>query len=209
MTRHGIRITERDVSILQFVNEFGFCEIRHVQNQFGIKKRLCYSLMQRLVLGGFVTHQHIYHNQHGIYRATHLGASYTDLPPLNIIPHNHYHHHLTVIDVYQKMKQYHAAMTWVSERQLISEKFSQGVGKRGHIADGMLLLPNKKVAIEVELTVKGRARLERILKGYAKQADIDEIWYFCQQKTFNALRPFVEKMSSLVKTILVEDFLHG
>lgn len=174
--------------------------------------------MERLIKANLVTHQQIYHQQPGIYCVTRTGAAQTDLPVLSNIPNNHYRHHLIVIDVYQTLKQQYTDMTWISERELINErneknekneKIEGGVRQKGHVADGMLLLSDRKIAIEVELTVKGRVRLERILKGYAKEVDIDEIWYFCQQKTFNALQPFVQKMASLVKTILLEKFLHG
>ncbi len=209
MANSSIRITERDELILQFINLFGFCEIRHIQRQFELKKRQSYAVMKRLIKANLVTHQQIYHQKHGIYFVTKLGAAYTEFPSLSVIPQNHYYHHLTVIDVYQKLNHQYNEMAWVSERELINDKFADGVGQRGHIADGMVLLPDKKIAIEVELTVKGRTRLEKILKGYAKQADIDEIWYFCQQKTFNALQPFVAKMAPLIKTVLLENFLHG
>ena len=208
MKNLNIQITERDVRILQFINEFGFCEIRHIEKEFHIKKRLCYTLMNRLVRASLVAHQRIYHQKHGIYFVTKLGAAHTDLSPLNGIPHNHYNHHLMVIDVYQKIKQHYSEMTWVSERNLISEKFNKGVAAKGHIADGMLLLPNKKIAIEIELTLKGKVRIETILRNYAKEFDINEIWYYCLPKTLKALQSFVEKMP-FVKTVSIMDFLNG
>lgn len=208
MKNLSIHVTDRDVRILQFINEFGFCEIRHIEKEFNIKKRLSYTIIKRLIMANLVLHQRIYHQKHGIYFLTKQGAAYTPLIPLSSIPHNHYNHHLIVIDVYQKIKQLYPEMIWVTERYLIKEKFSKGWVKKGHIADGMLFLSDKKIAIEVELTLKTKARIETILKEYAKDLDITEIWYYCQPKTMNALQGFIEKMQ-FVKTIPIKDFLSG
>lgn len=201
-------LTERDEYILQFINTFGFCEIRHIQKEVGLKKRQSYSVMERLINGGLVSHQRIYHQQNGIYFLTRNGAAQTNLPALNNINRHNYRHHLTVIDIYQRLKQQYPDMVWISERMLLHEKFTEGLGQKGHISDGLFLLDNKKIVIEVELTVKGKARLEKIIKGYAGQMDIDEVLYFCAKKTFTVLQPLVEKMQAFIKTILLDEFLY-
>lgn len=72
-----------------------------------------------------------------------------------------------IVDVYVKLKEIYPQATWISERSLVHDKCADGLGRRGHLSDGMLIFPDgKKIAIEVELTMKGKNRLERILKGY-------------------------------------------
>lgn len=53
-------------------------------------------------------------------------------------------------------------------------------GQRGHLADGVLLFPDgKQIAIEVELTMKGSWRLNKIISHYTVDHAFKEVWYFC------------------------------
>ncbi len=191
-----IQITEREKEILQFINAFGFCEIVHIIKQFSMKQSRCYQVMEKLKRGGLVKHERVFYGRHGIYWVTHKGASYTELPPLTTIPLAHYGHQLTIINLYMKLQNLYPEIRWISERQLIQEKFFDGVGKRGHVADGILVYPDgKKIAIEVELTLKGKNRLQKILKGYVRQQELSEIWYYCAPELIAAIRELTTKMT--------------
>ncbi|MHB1949749.1 MAG: replication-relaxation family protein, partial [Gammaproteobacteria bacterium] len=57
---------------------------------------------------------------------------------------------------------------------------ADGFGKRGHIPDGILVHQDgKQIAIEIELTLKAKDRMERLLKNYGTRFEYKEIWYFC------------------------------
>ena len=53
----------------------------------------------------------------------------------------------------------------------------------------MLVFPDQtQVAIEVELTTKGRSRLSGILSGYAIDFSIKEVWYYCSSAAIGGVR---------------------
>jgi len=175
-----IRITERDLEILNFINDFGFCEMPQLERRFGLKKPKSYMLINRLIKVGLVKHERLFYGRHGLYRLTKKGAQHTELPPLAKVVLGNYRHDIRLIEVYLKLRTLYPEARWISERKLKREKYCDGVGKRGHLPDGMLIFPDgKEVAIEVELTAKDKNRVERILKWYAGKLDIKEVWYYC------------------------------
>jgi hypothetical protein len=83
----------------------------------------------------------------------------------------------------------------------------KGIGKYGHIADGILILPDQKQnVIEVELTTKGERRLNQILRGYCAQPAIHEAWYFCSPQAINKVSKLAEKLP-FIKVRSLQEFL--
>ncbi|EKD71611.1 MAG: hypothetical protein ACD_46C00144G0001 [uncultured bacterium] len=190
-----MQITERDVEILKFINEFGFCEIKQIEKQFCIKKSRGYQIMKRLVIANLVTHQMIFHGAHGIFYLTKEGAQYTDLPQIKNIPKDNYEHQLAIIEIYFKLKEQYPEAEWIGERRIKREKYMKGLGKAGHIADAMLVFPDStEIAIEVELTMKSKKRLTDIFKNYVSCFDIKEVWYFCAPEIIGRVSKLAEKM---------------
>ena len=164
-----MKLTQRDIEILNFINEFGFCEITQLEKKFALKQPRCYQIMKRLKDNNLVMHERIFHGRNGVFYLTKHGAGYTDLPPIKNIPKDNYFHQLTIIEVYFRLIQQHPDASWVSERRINREKARYNIGKRNHhLADGMLILTDaKEIAIEVELTMKSKQRVEAILKVMA------------------------------------------
>lgn len=183
-------MTKRDIEILKFINEFGYCEMPQIERQFSLKKPRSYQVIKRLINEGLVVHEYILRNRHGVYRLTKGGANLTDLPAIKFISLGGYLHQLKVIDVYQRLMKLYPDALWISERILQQNKFSGGRLRRyGHIADGMLLFPDgTKIAVEVELTMKGKSRLDKILKSYRANLSVKEVWYFCEKEITNKIR---------------------
>lgn len=208
----GMRLTERDMKILHFINDFGFCEMPQIEKMFALAKPRSYQIIQRLIEAGLVKHERVFHGRHGIYRLSKKGASHTDLPAPLRISLAHYNHSLAVLDVYLHLRQKHPDAEWLSERHLAHQKYFDGVGKRGHLPDGILLLPDndkkeQKIAIEVELRSKAKARIESILKWYTSQFDFFEVWYFCPQGVAESLRSVVGASMSFVKIWSLREIL--
>lgn len=183
-------LTNRDMEIMRFINEFGFCEMPQIERRFGLNKPRSYKVVKRLINAGLVVHEYVLRNRHGIYRLTREGADCTDLPMLKYVSLGSYIHQLTVIDVHLKLMQRFPEASWVSERRLRREKFLSGRFDRfGHVADGMLLFPeDKKIAIEVELTMKGKDRLDKIIRNYASDCSINGVWYYCLSDIVNKMK---------------------
>jgi hypothetical protein len=174
-------LTNRDMEIMRFINEFGFCEMPQIEKKFGLRKPRSYKVIKRLINAGFVIHEHVLKYKHGIYRLTREGAECTDFPKLKYVSLASYLHQLTVVNVHLKLMQQFPNATWISERRLKREQYLKGSFIRyGHVSDGMLIFPEeKKIAIEVELTMKGKDRLNKIIRDYAFNRSIDGVWYYC------------------------------
>lgn len=202
-----IQVTSRDIAILQFINQFGFCEINHIQRQFSLTVSRSYQVMKRLTQADLIQHNRLFYGRSGFFQVSRKGAEYTDLPSIEKISISNYFHHLTVIDVYLVLQQLYSGSYWISERQLLHDKYVNGLPKKGHVADGILvLLPtNKKIAVEIELTFKGNQRTIQILKGYAAQFAIKEVWYFCFENVLERLC-FLAKDMSFVKLHNLKEF---
>ena len=204
----GIQLTKRDMEIIRFINEFGFCEMPQIERQFGIKKPLSYRLVRRLIRAGLIIHQRIFHSTYGIYYVTAQGAKCTDLPPLGTISLGRYEHQQAVTNVFIQLQRKYPDTNWISERRLKHEKYFQGVGKKGHLSDGMLVFSDgKQIAIEIELSLKGKERINRILKSYGTTFSINEVWYFCPKGMIAALSALAAKLS-FVKIYNLEEVLH-
>jgi hypothetical protein len=197
----------RDTRIIRFINEFGFCEISQIEKRFGLNKPRAYKVMQRLVKRGDVIHERIFYHRPGIYRVSREGAQLTGLPMLDKVPVGIYEHQLAVIEIYIKLMQQYPDAQWMSERTIRRTGFMPrvGRGKERHIADALLFLPDDmQIAIEVELTMKSKRRLEQIHSAYMGQSAIKEVWYFCSPDVFEKVKKMAERRSEFIKVYELE-----
>jgi len=85
---------------------------------------------------------------------------------------------------------------WKSERQLRSEegvRTARGRRKKPHIVDGeVILVGERKVAVEVELTAKTLSKLIHIISELAER--YDQIWYFASPSLLPLLEEAVEHL---------------
>ncbi|OGT30684.1 MAG: hypothetical protein A3E87_06910 [Gammaproteobacteria bacterium RIFCSPHIGHO2_12_FULL_35_23] len=209
MVNHNlsIQITERDQQILSFINEFGFCELKHLNKKFNFNSPRNNQILKRLIKAGLINYEKIFHQRPAIYYLTRKGAQLTELPPMKKIPLAKYNHDLFLIDTYLKLKHLYPQTAWISERQLVRDKHLAGVGQRGHLPDGILVFPDgKQIAIEVELTIKSKARLEKILKTYISLFHYQEVWYYCTDIVANLLYNLAIKMP-FIKVNLLQSLL--
>jgi len=185
-----MKITARDIEILKFINEFGFCEIIHIERKFNLKKPRCYQILQRLTEANLIKHERVFHAKHGAFYLTRQGATYSNLPAIKNIPKDNYQHQLTVLDIYFQLTKQFANSSWLSERYIKREKSTYCVGKKiRHLCDGVLILPDdKQIAIEVELTMKTKERLEDIIFSYVLHKRIKEVWYYCSPEIIERVR---------------------
>lgn len=205
----GAMLSEKEIEILRFVNEFGFCEIQQIMKRFAMKKSPAYLKMQMLIRLGLVIQARVIQGRRGSYCVTHKGISLLqlDLPLVKKISLGIYDHHLLVIDVHLKFRELHPDTVWVTERRLIRNQYENGFRKNEHLPDGVLIFPDSnQYAIEIERSLKTKARLEEILLGYGLQRTFKEVWYFCSQEVFSLLNKVTNNMP-YVKTYNLKEFL--
>jgi len=203
-----MRLMERDREILKFINAVGWCNAPQLGKRFGMKWWIVYRVMKRLMRAGLVLHKKVNFEFHGIYHLTPKGASYTDLPSLEKISKGIHDHQQILVNVILKLREKYPDAIWVSERHLKQQKFQYGVGKSGHISDGVLIFPdNKKISIEVELSLKSRKRLQGIINSYAGTLAYKEVWYFCSDNVMRGIHALAGK-KSFIKIYSLREFLH-
>lgn len=203
-----MQLTDRDKSILSFINESGFCVMPQIQREFDLRFPRSYQVMKRLVDGGYLVHDQIFKHKHGIYYLTKKGAAHTSLPPLSQISLGGYKHQLIITNLRQQLCTQYPHSKWISERYLKQQKFYYGIGKTGHIADGILIFPDgSKIAIEVELSMKGKRRIEKILSAYGGQLEIAEAWYFCADPVIRPLSSLATN-KSYIKIHSLKEFIY-
>jgi len=192
-------MTERDLEILKFINKFGFCEMQHLDKYFQLKKPNNYQIMRRLKKAGWIQYQQVFSNKSAYWlnksAATEIGSS---IPAINRPAVAIYTHEVLLIDLYFELQKRYKEANFISEREIIKDKYFDGFGKKGHVSDGLLIFPDKKViAIELELTLKSTKRIEHIFRAYKKNLEIDEVWYFCDDKIFNVISRRSEDQSHI------------
>lgn len=204
-----MHLISRDVEILRFVNEFGYCDIFQLMKRFSYRKTWMYDLVQRLVSNGLLKLETILNSRNYAYCVTTKGARYTELPAIDHVMIGQCLHHDYLIDVFIETRQRYPEATWLCERKLRQEKFCNGIGVKGHISDGMLIFPDgREIAIEVEISVKGKKRIEKIMRWYCTQVSIREVWYFCTPSVISALNKISHK-KSFIKIINLEEYFNA
>ena len=203
-----MQLTQRDKAILCFINESGFCIMPQIEREFNLRFPRSYQVIKRLIEGSYVVHNQIFKNQFGFYYLTKKGAKNTPLPAISHIPLGNYQHQLQITDIRQRLVILYPNSQWICERHLKQQKFYYGIGKKGHTADGILIFPDeRKIAIEVERSLKGKRRLETILSTYGGQFEIDEAWYFCTDEIIRPLA-MLAKNKPYIKIYSLKEFLY-
>jgi hypothetical protein len=176
----NIQLTRRDKDLMRWVNKVGFVTIALIAAKFDVALSTAYGRVRKLVDHAYLRHQRIYHGLPGVYCVAKLGLEWIggDLPVVKNIPRGSYDHDLQVTKIMLALSKKYSC-DFVSERELRYLRAQGKIGQRGHIADGELLLDDKKIAVEVELSTKGDRRLQKIMNEYMKNFDINEVWYFC------------------------------
>jgi len=174
-----MQITKRDLDILRWVNSLGFVNINHVVMRYKISSGTAYKRLRKLISAGLLIHEYQFHGYPGHYRVTKQGAGVAgdQLPPLKNIRIGSYKHDEIVNTLSVMLTEKYDA-SFITERQMRHQRGMHKAGESYHYSDGVLVFDDKKVAIEVELTTKSRARLDKISKYYLRTFDYSEVWYF-------------------------------
>jgi len=211
-----VRITERDIDIIRWIDSFGYVTAEQVFREFGFSPKRGYRRLRLLVEEKYLLHRRIFFGRPGIYQAGGQGlALIADdpecVPGLAPVRAATMEHNLLLVDLAQLLVR-KTGGAWKTDRQIRREKgFDLRAAVRPHVPDGILTLPGgKTIAVELELTAKGTQRLEKILKGYARAAEYREVWYFVRRPALAQKIGELTRKMPFVKTYLLEEvFRHG
>ena len=200
-----MQFRDRDADILKWINGFGFATADQIQSYMGVYKATCYARLKKLVEGGYLSRERILHGQARIHKVTKKGtiASGDHIGGVQEIRLGTFRHDLRLVDLALELSG-QTGGTFVPQRQIRHDEGLSGVGQFGHVSDGHLYIPGeeKPIAIELELSVKARSRLNSIINRYGADLSVKEIWYYTDQQS---VRSAIEKASHGYSFIKVFD----
>jgi hypothetical protein len=221
--------TARDRSLVEWIGRFGAVEAEQVMAWFGMGRTATYRRLRACVQAGLLVHARVLHGEPGLYVATRAGLQWAglgDFEPSRVsvalVRHAQASARAAVI-----LDQREPRMTVVHEREIRAAERSQGrvlasvaVGSLGegrsrwHRPD-LLLVPSEgdelPAAIELELSVKSRRRLEAICRGYARSRLFASVRYYAEPEPARAVARAVEatRTDDLIRVLPIATLLQG
>jgi hypothetical protein len=180
--------------MLAWIGRQRFAEAAQVARRFGIAERHVYRRLRGLVALGLLDHRRLLHNQPGVYWATRggLDAAELRLPPAGIDIRTYAHDRIAA-EVAIDLEREFSAEVVVTERELRSldaaaetPRYAVARGAQAQLGRRGLHFPDlavdghdgRPLAVEVELTAKGRGRLDSIVAGYVRARHIAAVRYY-------------------------------
>ncbi|HEX2070265.1 MAG TPA: hypothetical protein VHF90_01290 [Thermoleophilaceae bacterium] len=198
----GFRVTERDLAMVAWIGRQRFAQAVQVARRFRMDERNTYRRLRGLVAVGLLGQRRVFHGQAGAYWATRAGlaSAHLHLPPAGIDIRTYEHDRLaTAVAIDLELEFGEAAVA--TERELRSHdaaadeprygiRRSMSTGRHGlHFPDlAIETADGRPLAIEVELTAKGRARLDSIINGYVRARHIAGVRYYVAPAAARGLR---------------------
>ena len=174
-----------------------------------MSKRMTYLRLQKMVQGKYLNYRRVLFGQAGIYRCSERGLEEIEAElgrfpiRLQTLPHN-----LAVADIAAALLEKHPGSGWITERELRRKAGQQfGIGLNVHVPDGVLVLGEKKIAVEFENTTKAKATLSKVLRSYLRESQYQEVWFVCRTKRQVERYRKLVRSYDFVKVFLLEDVL--
>jgi hypothetical protein len=217
-----VQLTDRDRMLLAFVADHRLVLAGHVQVLLGASDWVTQGRLRALSRAGYLARHRLFHQQPACYQATRhgLAAIGSDLPKPRIDLRSYIHDvGLGWLWLSARAGSFGPVSEVLSERQLRSHDGLPGSGRERlgvrmfgfgpggreqlHYPDLLLRTPDgKRIAIELELTAKGRTRREKILSGYGADRRIDLVVYLVN-------RPEVERsVRASASKLGISEFVH-
>jgi hypothetical protein len=195
-----IRLGEQDLAVLWFLAEHRFALPDHVASLLGVTVEAAKVRLAKLVSAGYVTRAPLFRKQPPMHLIAGAGLAVigSRLPAPQIDVHS-YVHDVGVAWLWLAARHgtFGPLLEITGERRLRSHDAARdpgteplavklgGVGPRGaerlHYPDLLLKTADgRRIALELELSSKGRVRLEKILAGYGSDPRIDGVVYLVQ-----------------------------
>lgn len=192
------RLTGRDLELLGFVAAHRFVLAAHVESWLGTSSQFSYRRLLGLVEVGLLSHERIFHAQPGCYRVTNGGLAVIDSElPRPTIDLRTYGHDVGVVWLWLACRagRFGQVERLFTEREMRShdqsakdfernrfgvpvDGYDRAGRQRSHYPDLLgIKSEGGRLALELELTLKGRRRLENILVGYGGQSLIGRVIY--------------------------------
>ncbi|WP_334110823.1 hypothetical protein, partial [Thermodesulfitimonas autotrophica] len=143
-----------------------------------------YRRLSVMTKSGYLRHVRPLAEEPGVYLLTQRGIEAADLGRGRARLRLHtFRHDLLVADMAIVLGQATDG-EWITERELRAGVGGIGrPGPRAHVPDGVLIHPGgARIAVEVEISSKPKARLEKLLRGYVRRPEFNQVLYICKTK---------------------------
>lgn len=207
----GFRVTARDVELVRWIGRLRFAQAVQVADRFAMDERNVYRRLRGLVALGLLEHRRVFHARPGVYLATGdgLAAAGVRLPRPRIDIRTYRHDRIASAVCIELEREFGSAGV-VTERELRAHdasgverpRYAVRLGsqatRRGlHFPDLAVEAEGRHpLAIEVELAVKGRVRLDSIVSGYVRARHIGAVRYYAAPAARKAVQRAVWRASA-------------
>ena len=172
----SVRFSVRDAELLAVVGEQFAVTVEQLGLLMGRSFRAGRWLRDRWLKAGWVESRPLLANGPSLVWLTGFGVQVARSPYRRWRPNPAMAAHIeAVTDVRLRLERQLVLGGWESERQLAKTAWSPSL-PRPHLPDGVLDTGRGRVAIEVELTLKSRVRLEQIIAILGER--YAQVWYF-------------------------------
>ena len=181
----SVRASERDLELLYLVGEQYAVTLPQIASLIGRSVHTARALRDRWKRAGWVGSGQLSLQAPSFVWLTGRGAAGVESPFRVWQPHHGLAVHIeAVTDVRLLVERELRLGGWECERA-VAQQFASDGGRRGHLPDGVLHMDGQRIAIEVELTLKSRARLGAIVDELSQ--DYEHVWYFAPERLAPAL----------------------
>ena len=202
-----VELVNKDIYILRWVWKFRFCLGRHIKVLVGFGGvRATDRRLKTLVDGGYLARKKYLYSMPYLYTLTHKGRVLLGVNKReDIIRVDRINHDIHVLEtvVFYVVKNNVSIDNIVSEKEL---HIKDGFGARKHHPDFVILLSNKKYAVEIELNPKNKERLEKNIRDNYLNFD-KQIWVSDNNKVLELIQKFKNEYSG-IEIIHLEEVLN-
>ena len=178
--------TERDGQLLRFVAEQYAISVPQLARLLGCSARNVRLLRQRWLRAGWVQSRPLGWRGPAFLWLTGAGIRACASPYRSWRPNAALAAHIEAVTDVRLLLDHELGLgRWRCERALAQASPSRSA-RRPHLPDAILERHGERIAVEVELTLKSRARLHAIVEELA--ASYPRVWYFATPEVLPALR---------------------
>ena len=180
----SVRFSERDGQLLQLVGEQYAVSVDQLARLVGRSYRTGRWLRDRWRQAGWIESRKLTSGGPSFLWLSGEGIRVAQSPYRRWRPNPGMAAHIeAVTEVRLLLEQELRRGSWLCERALARSIYSQEV--RPHLPDGLLVNGEEQIAVEVELSLKSRARLEAIIAELAQS--YAQVWYFASPPLLSTL----------------------
>jgi len=185
--------TERDREIVDWIGRVGAAGAEHVMRRFGMGRSQAYVRLNKLAADRLLEQRSILYRQAGLYVATIHGLRWCHLQQLGVfrVGTVGFEHARQLANTAAQLHHQLAGWQILTDRELRAAEGDTGQliasVRVGALPDGRpaihrpdlaLLAPDgRTVAVEIELSIKARRRLETICRSYSRARHLHHTYY--------------------------------